>query len=517
MGLDMRTMKAEQQSETAVLASQLQALQIAFDSSERKTFEQALKDSERRYRELFDHVLCGVYRATPDGTLLLANPALVRMLGCASSAEAKIRRLNRETYDFLLQSTGEVRGLEGCWVRKDGAYLTVRETARVVRDHEGAAIFLEGIVEDITAEKRAELFDRGCREILEMVARNEPLDEVLGRIAALLETHAPGRTCSIAVRRGNRLYPIPGSKFGASFSQSGLPILKGFGGCAYAIETRRTIVVPDVDVSELFSQVREVSALLGIRAACSTPICTGGESLGTISLFCQEPTSPTDEELAVAETASRLAAVAIEHRRLYDNLRRQATRDLLTGLPNRFVFEQTLAECLLDRKELAILWIDLDRFKEVNDSLGHGVGDALIKEVANRLHDCTGASGLLARTGGDEFAIVLDPVMGRKHAEACAMRLLAGLQPGFQVGQFELFVTASIGISMFPDDATTAVELQQKADAAMYRAKNRGKNCYAFFEEQLERGARERLEIERASVVLSRTENCGSSTSLKLT
>ena len=160
------------------------------------------------------------------------------------------------------------------------------------------------------------------------------------------------------------------------------------------------------------------------------------------------------------------------------------------------MFEQTLAECLLDRKELAILWIDLDRFKDVNDSLGHGVGDALIKEVANRLHDCTGASGLLARTGGDEFAIVLDPVMGRKHAEACAMRLLAGLQPGFQVGQFELFVTASIGISMFPDDATTAVELQQKADAAMYRAKNRGKNCYAFFEEQLERGARERLEIE---------------------
>ena len=107
----------------------------------------------------------------------------------------------------------------------------------------------------------------------------------------------------------------------------------------------------------------------------------------------------------MAETASRLATVAIEHRRLYENLHRQATRDPLTGLPNRFVFEQSLAESLQENTNVALLWIDLDRFKEVNDTLGHRVGDALIQKVAERLSECAETSALVARTGGDEFAI----------------------------------------------------------------------------------------------------------------
>lgn len=495
MAVETRDLYAEQ-SDAAALVSQLRALQIAFDTSDRKGFEQALEASERRYRELFDNVLTGVYRTTPDGSVLLANPALVRMLGLERPGDAEIRRLDPEAFHRDILSHGEVRALEANWIRHDGAYLTVRETARAVKDGNGRVIFYEGVVEDITTEKRAELFDRGCRQILEMVARNEPLNDILARIAALVEAQAPGRTCSIAIRRGDRLYPIPSSRLGASFSESGLPIRQGYGCCADAVESRRTIVVPRLETSELFSSVREVFGLLGIHAAWSTPICTNGEVTGTIAVFRHEAEAPQAHELALAETASRLAAVAVEHRRLYENLHRQATRDLLTGLPNRFVFEETLSDCLRDGRDLALLWIDLDRFKEVNDSLGHGAGDALIKEVAARLRDCTGGSGLLARTGGDEFAIVLHPAMGKKHAEACAMRLLAALQPAFQIGEYELFITASIGVSMSPGDAATASELQQKADAAMYRAKNQGKNCYAFFEEQLERGARERLETE---------------------
>jgi diguanylate cyclase (GGDEF)-like protein/PAS domain S-box-containing protein len=496
MAVEVHISKNAQQSDAAAVASQLQALQIAFDSSERKAFEQALEASERRYKDLFDNVLTGVYRITAEGSILLANPALLRMLGATSIKDAKIRRVDPGTYSRPIAREGHVRSLETNWIKNDGEYLTVRETARSIKDAKGHVLFYEGIVEDITSEKKAEMFDRGCRHILEMVARNEPLNDVLARIAALLESQAPGRTCSIALRRGDRLYPIPSSRVGASSSQSGLPLRKGFGCCADAVESRETIVAPNVETSALFSNVREVFGLLGIQGAWSTPICSDGEVRGTIAMFRNEPGVPHSHELALTETASRLAAVAIEHRRLYDNMHRQATRDPLTGLPNRFVFEETLSDCLLDARNLALLWIDLDRFKEVNDSLGHRVGDALIKEVADRLRECTGGSGLLARTGGDEFAIILHPVMGRKHAEACAMRLLAALQPAFQIGEYELFITASIGVSMSPDDAATAAELQQKADAAMYRAKNSGKNCYAFFEAELERGARERLEIE---------------------
>jgi diguanylate cyclase (GGDEF)-like protein/PAS domain S-box-containing protein len=496
MAVERRIPESEQQSETAALLSQLQALQVAFDSSERKVFERALEASERRYRELFDSVLTGVYRTTPEGTVLLANPALLRMLGFDSAADALIRRVDPDTYSSHLTREGQVRGLEETWIRKDGSWITVRETARLVRDSHGSVICYEGIVEDISGAKRAEMFDRGCRQILEMVARNEPLNDILSRIAALIEAQAPGRTCSIALRRGDRLYPIPSSKLGANFSQFGLPILKGYGCCANAVETRKTIVVANAAESECFSNVRELAGIFGIQASWSTPICTDGEVQGTIAVYRNEAKGPDPQELGIIETASRLAAVAVEHRRLYDNLHRQATKDRLTGLPNRFVYEETLADCLTDGRNLALLWIDLDRFKEVNDSLGHHVGDALIKEVAARLRECTGGSGLLARTGGDEFAIVLHSVMGRGHAEACAMRLLAALQPAFQVGEYELFVTASIGVSLSPEDATTAAELQQKADAAMYRAKSRGKNCYAFFEEQWERGARERLDMQ---------------------
>jgi diguanylate cyclase (GGDEF)-like protein len=198
----------------------------------------------------------------------------------------------------------------------------------------------------------------------------------------------------------------------------------------------------------------------------------------------------------MAETASRLAAVAIEHRRLYENLHRQATKDSLTGLPNRFVFEQTLGDSLRENAEVALLWIDLDRFKEVNDSLGHRVGDALIQQVAQRLSDRAGETALLARTGGDEFAIILHRAESRKQAEACAMRVLSALQEAFQIDEYELFVTASIGISMSPGDAAMASELHQKADAAMYRAKSRGKNCFAFYDAALECGAKARLETE---------------------
>jgi diguanylate cyclase (GGDEF)-like protein len=200
-------------------------------------------------------------------------------------------------------------------------------------------------------------------------------------------------------------------------------------------------------------------------------------------------------EIGLVETASRLAAVAIEHRCLHDNLRRQATRDRLTGLPNRSVFEETLADKLQKDTPVALLWIDLDRFKEINDSLGHRIGDALLLQVAGRLSESTPDAALLARIGGDEFAIILDAAC-RAEAEDCAREIASGLQAVFQVEDYELFVTASVGISMYPEHAGSAVELQKKADAAMYCAKGRGKNGFSFYDVRLERGARERLELE---------------------
>lgn len=494
MALQSRLLPTDHHSDSTTLIAQLQALQSAFETSEKKVYQQALEASERRYRDLFDSVLTGVYRTAPDGEVVLANPSLHRMLGYAGSERPIIRRADSSAYEAGLHTDGQVRALEGVWHRKDGGRITVRETARAVRDASGMTVFYEGIVEDITAEKRTEMFDQGCRQILEMVARNEPLDDILSQISRLVEAQSPGRTCSVAICRDGRLRPVPVSAAMSKFAE--LPVRAGYGSCAHAMKSRRTVVVPNVDESNVFSRIRPLTKEFGIGAAWSTPICTQGEVQGTISVFAPEPTVPDAHEIAVSETVSRLAAVALEHRWLYDNLHRQATKDSLTGLPNRSVFEDTLAQCLRDNEKLALLWIDLDRFKEVNDSLGHRIGDALIRQVAGRLSECAGKATLVARIGGDEFAVILHALATRQDAEVCARRIASELQAAFQVEEYELFVTASIGISMYPEHACNAVELQQKADTAMYRAKSRGKNGYAFFEDHLESGVRARLDTE---------------------
>ena len=477
------------------LVNQLQALQLAFESSERRVFEKALEESEQRYRDLFDNVLTGVYRTSPKGEIVLANPALARMLGYSPDEKVIIRRQNPEHFELVLRTEGHIRGVEDQWQRKDGCLIAVRETARAVYDDTGSVAFFEGIVEDITSEKRAEQFDRGCRRILEMVARNADLDDIFDSIADLLEAQSPGILCSIMIRREDRVFPVRTSRFYDGLAKVGLPIGTAYGPSSYATATGSNIVIHDVDQSDVLAQVRELSTSYGLKSAWSTPIGSKGIIHGAITMFRTEPYSPDSHELEMTETASRLAAVAIEHRSLYENLHRQATKDRLTGLPNRFVFEETLLGSLATYEKVALLCVDLDRFKEVNDSLGHHIGDRLIQQAAIRMSTQVGDATVFARTGGDEFAIVL-PNADRKQAEACAMRLLATLQSVFEVDDYELFVTGSIGIAVYPDDSVTAVELQQKADAAMYRAKNRGKNGYAFYEEQLEKGAKERLETE---------------------
>lgn len=495
MAIETQASATGQQHDGALL-SQLQALQTAFDTSERKSYERALLASERRYQELFDRVLTGVYRTTGNGTVVLANPALTRMLGYSPSEQPLIHRLDSAKYYQQLEAHGQVRGLETTWVRKDGSFMAARETATAVADASGAPAFFEGIVEDITGEKRAEMFDRGCRQILEMVARNEGLHDILASIGALVEAQASGRICSVTLRKGQEFYAVAGSALAASLTPVGIPIRHGLGCCAEAAGSRRTVVVNNVRGSEWFSKLQDDLERMGIQSAWSTPICAAGEVQGTIAVFRTDAQPPVLQDLALTETVSRLAAVAIEHRRLYDNLHRQATRDRLTGLPNRFVLEEALAESLREKNTLALLWIDLDRFKEVNDSLGHRIGDVLIKQVADRLTERAGEGAFLARTGGDEFAILLNPALDREQTEACATSLTSAMQAAFQVEDYDLFITASVGISMYPRDSGTAAELQQKAEAAMYRAKSRGKNCHVFFEEHLERGARERLETE---------------------
>lgn len=177
-----------------------------------------------------------------------------------------------------------------------------------------------------------------------------------------------------------------------------------------------------------------------------------------------------------------------------------ATHDSLTGLPNRFMFSELLDLAIESarryQRKLAVLFIDLDRFKNINDTLGHEAGDLLLKEMANRLNDCLRSSDVVARLGGDEFVILVQDVDEAERISTLARKILAvAVKPIVVLGQ-ECRVTTSVGISMYPDDAQDEQSLMKNADIAMYRAKEEGKNNYQFFSSEIKQRTLEKLVLE---------------------
>ena len=185
-----------------------------------------------------------------------------------------------------------------------------------------------------------------------------------------------------------------------------------------------------------------------------------------------------------------IGAVMVAHdvsaaRELSGKLARLALHDSLTDLPNRTLFGQRVAEAMVRARatgrSVALLYVDLDRFKQANDSLGHNVGDLLLQGVAKKLLSCVRSTDTVSRLGGDEFVLVLADVHGPQDAAGCAEKILHALNAGFLIGEVEMRVTASIGIAIFPGHATDADSLLRHADAAMYRAKYEGRANYQLF------------------------------------
>jgi len=175
------------------------------------------------------------------------------------------------------------------------------------------------------------------------------------------------------------------------------------------------------------------------------------------------------------------------------------THDELTGLPNRLLFNDrlglALARAARAEETLCLLFVDLDNFKVINDTLGHEIGDRLLIQAAQRLRECLRAEDTLARLGGDEFVLLLEASQ-KQDATLAAERLIAALSSPFIIGERECYVSASVGISVFPDDSRDAGGLMRNADSAMYRAKEQGKNTYQFFTSDLAERAGQRLQLE---------------------
>ena len=356
-------------------------------------------------------------------------------------------------------------------------------------------------------------------EVLERVARAMPLEETLTSVVAMIEHRIPGAVCSIGQLDeggGVTVKVAPSMPLALVDAIDRIPAASPLG-MSLRAPGPTAVIYDDLATDFRWASTRHVFARLGLHACWAMRLTAPGTGalVGAIAVYLPEVGSPAPEELLLLERATHLASIAVERSDFEATLEHQALHDRLTGLPNRSLLldriEQALGRVRRLGVSLAVLFIDLDHFKVVNDSLGHAAGDRLLEQVAARFQRSLRAGDTVGRFGGDEFLLVCEDVEGEAGATAVAARLAVELEPPFDLDGTPVFVRASVGIAMalgqdpradahaaHRDDLAAEAELLvRNADAAMYRAKESGRARFAVFEEDLHRQVMKRLDLER--------------------
>lgn len=243
------------------------------------------------------------------------------------------------------------------------------------------------------------------------------------------------------------------------------------------------------------------SALQRLSRIFILPLSWKDQMVGYISLGFDAPPGWDHEDTRRIHDFADRVAVALFTKNREELLLRQARIDALTELPNRFLFmeqlQKEIAQNQRSERRLAVLYIDLDRFKMVNDSYGHSTGDELLREAGKRLRDCIYKGDTVARLGGDEFAVIISELDSEQMAKSVAEKIIAVLSQPFIFNNEKNVLAASIGIAIHPQDGEEIANLMKNADIAMYRAKEKGGNRYIFFEENMNTEVSKRAAIER--------------------
>jgi diguanylate cyclase (GGDEF)-like protein/PAS domain S-box-containing protein len=372
-----------------------------------------------------------------------------------------------------------------------GAKKWLSSTKVPLRNERNEIFGLIGIARDITEQKKADILRNGQAQILEMIALNSPLDEVLDKLVRLVESQLTGIQCSVLLLDADGLHLRSGAapSLPEAYTKAidGIRIGPNVGSCGTAVYRRETVIVKDIATDPLWAEYKEMAAGYGLRSCWSTPILSHqGAVLGTFALYSAAISEPTAAETNLIDVSTRIAGIAIERKLAEERIHFMANHDSLTGLPNRTLLKDRLSQAILYAQRydtwVTVVFIDLDNFKTVNDSLGHGAGDELLKAVAQRMIGCVRSTDTVVRLGGDEFVILLrDQPKNADMISETLQKITTAIAQSVHLEGHDLKVTSSIGIANFPNDGMDTDTLLANADAAMYRAKEVGRDNFQFY------------------------------------
>ena len=411
-----------------------------------------------------------------DGNLTCVNDALCRSLGYSREeligmnyrqyTEEKNRKKLTDLYLRLFETGEPVNCLDMEATCKDGTKLIYETSVSLIRDGHGHPVGFRGIARDVTERKQMEEALRQSESRYRGIVEN--MED--GYFETDLRGHFTFVNDAECRNLGYRREEMIGmSRHRYANPKNAEALVRLFTG---VYETGTPVKYYDLELKKQdgATSYNEISVSL-IRNAQGEPVGFRG-----------------------------IARDVTERKRQEEKIQYLATHDVLTGLPNRTLFGQLLSRAIeaakRKKRRLAVLFIDLDRFKTINDTLGHDAGDRLLQEMAERFRQALRAMDVVCRLGGDEFVVMIEDVEDEAHIITVAQKLLSTAAASFSINGEHCRVTASIGISIYPQDGLVQQELIQHADMAMYLAKEKGKNGFEFFSKDLESPTMEKFSLE---------------------
>lgn len=500
------------------------------DVTERKQAEEARRRAEERYRSIFENAVEGIFQTTLDGRYVVANPMLARIYGYNSPEEMinSITDIGQQLYvdvqrraEFirLMHEQGGWQTYESQVYRRDGSIIWIFEQVRPLYDENGQIIGYEGSVEDISDRKRNEEELQKRDRLLQAVA--EAVRYLLAELdydkAIYLAIDRLGQAAEVdrAFIVENHPHPATGELAMSLRYSWSLDVLESlvhephWQNRAYSLfqasdwqgtlsrgqAIKRTI--QEFPVAE-----QSLLDLDNIQALLVVPIFLGSKFWGWLGFAdCQQERCWSLQEESTLFTMAASISSALQRQQTEEKIRYSALHDLLTDLPNRTLYNEQLSLAIphasRQGKSLAVMFLDLDRFTIVNETLGHTIGDRLIQRVAQRLKNTLRAGDIIARWGGDEFTILLPQIEQVEDATVTAQRLLQALNDVFEIDGQELYVNSSIGIALLDENSRDAENLIKNADTALHYAKDQGRNQYQFYNSSMSAKAPEQFTLEK--------------------